>query len=86
MIWSSVYYVFMTKGGILIGMLSMSLLWAAIPALVNLQHRSTKVICRCYIYGLFYALTLFWLVPYAVITVSDSRWLTRKKTPSSGKC
>ena len=86
MIWASFYYLIMTQGGVLLGILSMTLLWSTLPALVNLQHHSTKVLCRCYLYGIFYALTLFWLLPYAVLTVNDSRWMTRRHANSAGKC
>jgi len=86
MVWAAFYYIIMTQGGVLLGILSMTLLWSTLPALVNLQHHSTKVLCRCYLYGIFYALTLFWLLPYAVLTVNDSRWLTRRHANSAGKC
>ena len=86
MIWASFYYLIVTHGGLLLGILAMALLWATLPALVNLQHRSTRVLCRCYLYGIFYALTLFWLLPYAVLTVNDSRWMTRRHANSAGKC
>ncbi len=85
MLWASLYYIVITEGGVLISILSMTLLWATLPAVVNLQHRSTKLVCYCYLYGIMHALTLFWLVPYALFTLYDSRWMTRTAANSAGK-
>jgi len=85
MMFISFYYIILTKGGILIGIILTTLLWSTLPALVNLQHRSIKLVCYCYIYGLLYLLTFFWLVPYALLTMNNSNWLTRTQANSAGK-
>ena len=85
MIWGSIYNIFATQGELLLSIIAMALLWATLPAAVNLQRNSNRLIWYCYFYGIFHVLTLFWLVPYAVLTVRNSNWMTRMKSNSAGK-
>ncbi len=84
LIWFTFYNIFRTNGEILLTIIAMALLWATLPAAVNLG-RSTKLVCCSYLYGIVHALTLFWVVPYAFFTVGNSRWLTRSNANSAGK-
>ena len=84
MIWFSIYNIYATNGRVLLNVLLMSLLWSTIPAAVNIQRNSRLVLCS-YIFGVFHAFTLFWVIPYAVFTVGNSHWLTRAKANSGGK-
>ena len=84
LIWFSLYNIYATNGRILLSIFAMSLLWSTIPAAINVQRNSRLVWC-CYIYGVFHAFTLFWVIPYAFFTMGDSRWLTRRNANSGGK-
>ena len=64
---------------------AVALLWASLPAAINLHRNSTKLVWFSFVYGIVHALTLFWVVPYALVTVGNSRWLTRIGANSAGK-
>ncbi len=85
MIWFTLYNIFTTNGTLVLSIAATAMLWSTLPALVNLQRNSTRHILYCYFYGIFHALTLFWVVPYAVFTIGNSRWLTRNSANSAGK-
>ncbi|MBQ9775647.1 MAG: glycosyltransferase family 2 protein [Lentisphaeria bacterium] len=84
LIWFSLYNIYATNGRILLSILAMSILWSTIPAAINIQRSSRLVWCS-YVYGIFHAFTLFWVIPYAFFTVGNSRWLTRARANSGGK-
>lgn len=85
MIWVTLYNILATQGGILLGIIAMALLWSTLPAAINLQRKSLKLIGFCYFYGVLHLLTLFWVTPYAFFTVRNSNWLTRLRANSAGK-
>lgn len=85
MIWFTLYNIFTTNGTLVLSIAATAMLWSTLPALVNLQRNSLRHILYCYFYGIFHALTLFWVVPYAVFTIGNSRWLTRSGANSAGK-
>ncbi len=84
MIWFSLYNIYLTNGKILLSIIAMSVLWSTLPAAINLE-RESKLVWYSYFYGVFHALTLFWVIPYAFFTVGNSRWMTRARANSAGK-
>lgn len=84
MIWFSLYNIYATNGRIILSILAMSLLWSTLPAAINMQ-RSSRLVWYSYFYGVFHALTLFWVIPYAFFTIGNSGWLTRAQANSGGK-
>lgn len=85
MIGFSLYNVVLTDGAVLFITGAVTLLWASLPAAINLHRNSTKLVWFSFVYGIVHALTLFWVVPYALVTVGNSRWLTRIGANSAGK-
>ncbi|MCI7644223.1 MAG: glycosyltransferase [Lentisphaeria bacterium] len=85
MILITLYNILMTHGELLGSVALMTIMWATIPALANMRRKSLKMICFCYVYGIFHLLALFWVAPYALVTVGNSRWLTRMVPGASGK-
>ena len=85
MIGFSLYNIVLTDGAVLFITGAVALLWASLPAAINLHRNSTKLVWFSFVYGIVHALTLFWVVPYALVTVGNSRWLTRIGANSAGK-
>ena len=51
------------------------LIWASVPAIVYALRRGGAV--WAFSYAIFYMTFMFWLVPYSVLTIRNSKWLTR---------
>ncbi len=84
-IWATCYNVLVTRGEVLVSVLLTVLMWATLPALINLRSRSARLAGYCYCFSVLQVLTLFWVVPYALFTVGNSAWLTRMRPHSAGK-
>ena len=56
------------------------LVFSSIQALFFAKKHNFKESVWAYPYSLFYAFTLFWITPYAIVTASKSGWLTRELT------
>ncbi|MDD4818057.1 MAG: glycosyltransferase [Victivallaceae bacterium] len=51
------------------------LIWASVPAIVYALRRGGAI--WAFSYAIFYMTFMFWLVPYSVLTIGNSKWLTR---------
>ncbi len=51
--------------------------WATIPAIIYAKRSGAGNGVWAYSYALFYMVFLFWLVPYSLISIQNSRWMTR---------
>ncbi|MCH8554065.1 MAG: glycosyltransferase [Schleiferiaceae bacterium] len=55
-------------------------IFSSIPAyFFYFKVRSFKDCMFAYSYGIFYAFSLFWITPYALLTAGNNGWLTRSK-------
>ena len=54
--------------------------WSAVPAIVYAKTRSFREGIWGFVFGLFSLAGLSYLMFYAMLTVTDSRWLTREKS------
>ena len=54
------------------------MLWSTIPAFFYACRYSKNESLWSYVYGLFNFFALFWIAPYALITIQQSGWLTRE--------
>lgn len=54
------------------------LLWATIPAILYAKRTGWANAIWAYSYALFYIVFMFWLVPYSLISVHNSKWMTRE--------
>lgn len=52
--------------------------WSTLPAFVFAQRYDRKKSLWSYVYGFYSFLTLFWISPYSLFTVTESGWLTRQ--------
>jgi hyaluronan synthase len=58
-------------------MLVSIMFFSSIPALFYACKHGLAQAVWAYVYGVFYAFTLFWITPYAIATASRRGWLTR---------
>ena len=58
-------------------MITVIILWSTIPAFFYACRYSKNESLWSYVYGLFNFFALFWIAPYALITIQKSGWLTR---------
>ena len=63
--------------------LSVTLLWAVIPALVYARKQSIPASLHSFTYSIFALLLLNWVPIYALLTLKNNRWLTRGGKPSA---
>ena len=54
------------------------ILWATLPALVYARKNGMSNAIWAYCYALFYIGFLFWVVPYSICSINNSRWMTRR--------
>jgi|SRR5699024_5411267 len=74
MTFNIVMYPILILNATLIGVL----IFSSIQALFYAKKRGVKNSFWAYPYSLFYAFTLFWITPYAIITAGRGGWLTRE--------
>jgi hyaluronan synthase len=69
---------FINPSVILIQLLAGSLLVSAIPVMIyGMSYKSRNALWG-FIYSIFYLFSLWWITPYALLTLRNNRWLTKK--------
>lgn len=53
------------------------LIFSSIPAIFYAKKHDKSECLWAYVYSIFYAFSLFWITPYAIVTANKRGWLTR---------
>lgn len=59
-------------------MLIMTLLWSIVPTLIYARKKSVRHAFHAFTYSIFSLLFLIWIPLYALMTLDNNKWLTRK--------
>lgn len=69
---------FSSAGIVLFYMLVMTLLWGIVPTIIYARKRSLRYSFHAFTYSLFSLFFLMWIPLYALFTLNNNKWLTRK--------
>ncbi len=70
---------------VLLRVLACACIWSLPFALANLSYGSCRRIVNGFLYGCFFAFTMFWIIPYALVTLRNTSWVTRGEAGAAGK-
>ena len=56
------------------------IIWSSIPAFVYSTRRCSSEAIFAYTFAVFKFFFLFWVDPYCLVTVRNSKWMTRTRT------
>lgn len=68
-----------TAGIVLLYMLLMTLLWSIVPTIIYARKKSYRYCLHAFTYSLYSLFFLMWIPLYALFTLNNNKWLTRKK-------
>jgi len=80
-----VYCTVSSHGMFLVMALPLVMLRASVQAVVNLFYRNDRSALYAYVFNVFSFLSLFWIPAYALLTIRNSNWLTRRTACAAGK-
>ena len=69
---------FFTSVFLLKYVIMMIVLWSILPMIIYTRKKSLKYSFHSITYSLFSLLFLFWIPLYAILTLNNNKWLTRK--------